>query len=402
MRFSSRCVLLLIAVAWSVSVAVAGQNTPVPNKATRDIIAEEPVGVAFAGQSSLASGKATKHVVVDEPAGVAASSDCLPCSPAASCRTETSCSNELACLTVQPCDRWWTVDYQVKTFMDSNTRYQFGTPETSTNPYSPLSKLVWPLDSAWHGLQVGVERPKWRAHFQWLTPVTSNVGRDMADYDWSGPDRDPASLSQSPERWNDGQNIELEGSYKLTDCFLSRPIELWPLIGFRFQRFDITGYDGVQVINDGTFPNLPPVGYRWDGDTITFNQQYYMGYIGAQLRGHINIMKVRPVTWSLQADWAGTWGYNVDHHISGYEDRGIQRYTMESTQGGAFHVAFNIESPLGKRFSTGIQVDHTEIRTWGSHHFVMTGASTADETWSNGVQASSDQTSIMGYVRARF
>ena len=154
------------------------------------------------------------------------------------------------------------------------------------------------------------------------------------------------------------------------------PLEVWPVIGFRFQRFDLTGHDGDQIINDGTLPDIPPVGYHWTGDTITFNQQYYMGYIGAQLRHDYNVYERRCVTFVFQADWADTWGYNVDHHISGYEDQGIHRYTMESTQGGAFHLALTAETPLSKRFFLGVQADHLEIRTWGSHHFVETGTKT--------------------------
>ena len=77
------------------------------------------------------------------------------------------------------CQRVWTIDYRVKTFFDSNTTYQFGVPETDPNPYAPLSKLSWPLDSTWHGLQIGVEKPNWRAHFEWLTPM---VTRDLSEH----------------------------------------------------------------------------------------------------------------------------------------------------------------------------------------------------------------------------
>ena len=74
-------------------------------------------------------------------------------------------------------------------------------------------QLDWSLDSTWQGLQIGVEQPKWRAHFEWLAPMIGDTYGTMDDFDWSGPARDPASLSSSPERWTDGQMLELEGSF---------------------------------------------------------------------------------------------------------------------------------------------------------------------------------------------
>ncbi len=312
---------------------------------------------------------------------------------------EPACCDSV-CPAAQCCERVWTIDYRVKTLFDSNTTYQFGQPD---NSYAPLSKLSWPLDSTWDGLQIGVEKPNWRAHFEWLAPMVHDTYRDQADYDWSGPNRDPASLSSSPERWTDGQMVELEGSFKLTDHLLGTPLEVWPVIGFRFQRFDLMAHDGDQIINDGTLnPLPPPVGYHWVGDMGSFNQQYYMGYIGAQLRRDCNVGNCRRVTFVLQADWADTWGYNIDHHISGYEDSGVHRYTMDTTQGGAFHLALTAETPISCRFFLGLEVEHLEIRTWGSHHYVETGAQQVDQTWTNGVSATSDQTSLTAYLRARY
>jgi hypothetical protein len=365
-----------------------------------------PLAVVLAEHPDLVVNEATNPATDDELPGTAISSD-SPEIEKLSCTqdlpVETPCHDSV-CAAMQPCQRAWTIDYRVKSVFDSHTTYQFGMPESFANPYSPLSKLAWPLDSTWHGLQIGLERPNWRAHFEWLTPMVRETYGNTADYDWSGPDRDPASLSSSPERWNDGQMLELEGSFKLTDHIFKTPFQFWPVGGFRFQRFDFTAHDGVQVINDGSMqdPNIPPVGYHWEGDTGTFNQQYYMGYIGGQIRTNWNATDSRCITFVFQGDWAATWGYNVDHHISGYEDRGVHRYTMENTQGGAFHLALIAEMPLSKRFFFGIQADHTEIRTTGTHRMVKSGAETADLSWSNGVSATSDQTSLTAYLRARF
>jgi len=379
MKALFRCVLLLVAAMCPMGFVLAEDRPPLSNETTNVTADEEPPGLAVSSDSS------------DNPSSTREQSAGAACS-------------DVVCAAVRSCERVWTIDYRVKSTFDSNTTYQFGMPETIPAAYAPLSKLAWPLDSTWHGLQIGLEKPRWRAHFEWLTPMVHDAYGNMADYDWSGPARNPASLSSSPERWTDGQTLELEGSFKLTDHFLKAPIEIWPVAGFRFQRFGFMAHDGLQVINDGSMPdpNIPPVGYRWQGDTDSFNQQYYMGYVGGQLRTTLSIMNAKPVTVVFQGDWAGTSGYNVDHHISGYEDRGVHRYTMDSTQGGALHLALIAETQLSKRFFFGVQADHTEIRTTGSHRMVKSGAETDDLTWSNGVSATSDQTSLTAYLRARF
>lgn len=304
----------------------------------------------------------------------------------------------------QGCQRTWTVDYRVQTFFDSHTSFQFG-----NGTYAPLSKLDWALDSTWQGLRVGLEKPCWDVHFQWLAPMVNDVYGQMVDSDWSGPDRGVASLQRSPERWRDGQNLELEGSYQLSKSCFGMPIEVWPTAGFRFQRFSVMAHDGLQVINDHTLRDasgalmiLPEAGDRWSGDMISFNQQYYMTYLGGQLRTSLNTPRDRPVTVIFQGDWAGTWGYNVDHHIAGNEERGIHSFCMDTTQGGALHLSLCAETPLCGRFFIGIQADHTEIRTSGSHHDLITGAESADVRTTDGVYVRSDQTSLTGYLRARF
>jgi hypothetical protein len=304
----------------------------------------------------------------------------------------------------QRCERAWTVDYRVQTFFDSHTSFQFG-----SGTYAPLSKLDWSLDSTWQGLRVGLEKPCWEAHFQWLTPMVEDVYGQMADSDWSGPNRDVASLQLSPERWREGQNLELEGSYQLTKCCFGLPIEVWPTAGFRFQRFSMMAHDGLQLINDhtlrdadGNLMNLPNAGDRLPGDIISFNQQYYMSYIGGQLRTSLNTRNGRLVTVIFQGDWAGTWGYNVDHHIGGNEDNGIHSFCMDTTEGGALHLSLCAETPLCGRISLGVQADHTEIRTTGSHHDYETGTRYTDTRSTDGVYVRSDQTSLTGYLRARF
>jgi hypothetical protein len=314
--------------------------------------------------------------------------------------TSSPCEDCICNSMKQTC-RTWTIDYRVSSMFCSRTVYEFGTGPGGQQ-YAPLSRLNWSLDSVWHGLQVGIEKPNYRVHFEWLTPMDRKLSGEMSDYDWEGPDSPPDSLSTSPERWQDGQRIDLGGEFKLTNCFFNMPIEIWPTAGFRFQRFGMMSYDGVQVVNNGGDPDTPPVGYRWHGSTISSNQQYYMGYFGGQLRTELNLANVRKISLTFQGDWAATAGYNVDHHISGYEKDGVHRYGYDSTHGGTIHLALIAETPFYKRFNIGVQADHTEVRTTGSHRFYEYGTRHTDETWSDGVKVNSDQNSLTAFIRGRF
>ena len=138
-----------------------------------------------------------------------------------------------------------TVDWRVLSMFNSHTSYQFGTPPGYyRGNYAPLSKLDWSLDSTWTGFRIGAEEADSAGHFEWLTPM-GRVSGNMEDFDWSGPDRPPFSLSSSSERWNEGQMLDLEYEFRLLKRPLGLPVDLWPLAGFRWQRFDITGANGV-------------------------------------------------------------------------------------------------------------------------------------------------------------
>jgi len=292
------------------------------------------------------------------------------------------------CVAKQAC-RTWTIDYRVRQLVNSNTSYEFGTSPATVPGWTPLSKLDWSLDSTWHGLQVGLEKPNWDIHFEWLTPIDQNISGSMADYDWINPPGNTVdSLTLSSLRWNDGQMLDLGGEFKLT----SGPIEIWPLAGFRFQRFNMTA-SGIDYIVPPTGPSLQYQGV----DVISFNQQYYQCYVGGQLRKSL-CCRGTPVALTLEGDWAATWGYNVDHHLV---RAGGDRYTMQNTSGDTFHFALTAEAPLSRRLNLGFQVDHMVIRTTGTHRMDWQSQG-LNMTWTNGVLAKSSQTSLTAFLRARF
>ncbi len=91
-------------------------------------------------------------------------------------------------------------------------------------------------------------------HFQWLTPMVTSVNGGMYDFDWNIDDNlpnDPTrldSLSRSTEQWTEGQMLELEYEFRLLERPLGLPFDVWPLAGYRWQRFDITGSSTDQII----------------------------------------------------------------------------------------------------------------------------------------------------------
>lgn len=306
--------------------------------------------------------------------------------------TPTATSQERLWIATPERSSDWTIDYRCRTLCSSTTSYEFGTGPGEVPVYSPISRLDFPINSCWHGLQVGVERPTWGVHCEWLMPQQGIQG-ELADFDWRVPDASFTDLGLAQERWTEGQMLDLGLEFQLTKRFFGLPIEVWPTGGFRWQRLNIMCYDLRQYESNGRWHD-PPITEL--GNIISFNQQYYVCYIGGQLRTELNFKRLPPVLLTFQGDWGSTEAYNVDHHLIREGDR----YTLETTHGGSWHVSLTAEAPLTKRLSLGFQADHLEIRTTGKHHFLNVPEGT-DETWYNGVSVSSDQTWLTAFVRLR-
>jgi len=296
-------------------------------------------------------------------------------------------------LTTMPAPaRVWTIDYRIKSFCGSQASYEIGTPPALLPlSWAPWSLLRFPLDSTWNGLQVGVERPNWGVHFEWLTPISQHISGCLADYDWldSSNPTQITDIGYMREHWTDGQTINLDLEYKLGDRFLGLPIEVWPMGGFRWQRFDLMAYDLDQVKNSFGPPGPHP------GDIIAFNQQYYICYIGGQLRKTFNLRDEKEIRLTFQGDWGATWGYSIDHHLLGGGFYGLQ-----ATQGSSWHVGLTAEVPMNQRLSLGVQADYLRIQTTGKTWEI--GQGIPSDAWTNGVCAYSDQTSITAFARLNY
>jgi hypothetical protein len=290
-------------------------------------------------------------------------------------------------IVVPAAPRVWTIDYRIKTFCNSQTSYEVGSPPNNPRSWAPVSQLRFPLDSAWNGVQVGVEKPDWATHVEWLTPLGQHINGYLTDFDWRNPNTPYSDLGYMREHWNDGQTVTFDLERKLSDSVLGLPVEVWPMIGFRWQRFDLTAYDLDQV----KYKNHP-TDIHIDGDVITFNQQYYMCYLGGQLRRTINLSDQRQLRLIFQGDWGATWAYSIDHHLL------PDFYGMQADQGSSWHLGLTGEFPMNQRLTLGVQGDFLAIRTTGKDWEV--GRPAVPRT--NGVCTYSDQTSVTAFVRLNY
>jgi hypothetical protein len=285
----------------------------------------------------------------------------------------------------------WSIDYRARQLQNSFTSYEFGVPESIPGHWTPLSKLDFDLDSTWHGLQIERRTENTDLRFEWLTPMGNGINGNLNDYDWEIPGADFTDLGITRQRWTDGQMLNLNLEYRLLDHLFVLPVEFWLSGGFRWQRFNITGYDLSQV----KFNNVwLPTPLTDDGDVITFNQQYYTEYIGGEFRTTLDWIPALPLELRLGGDYGGTQAYNVDHHLLRTGDR----YTMESTAGDTLHYSASAEIQLRKNLSIGAQYDQLFIRTQG-HHRLLNESLGVDETWDNGVRVQSNQSWFTLYLR---
>lgn len=297
-------------------------------------------------------------------------------------------------LSEPPGDLVFTIDYRFRTLCNSTTSYEFGTAPTDPVQYAPISRLDFPINSCWHGLRFGLEKPDSAIHFEWMVPQQTIQG-NLEDFDWRSPNQAYTDLGYMQERWTDGQMIDLAYEIRLSERPMGLPVEIWPTIGFRWQRLDLTAYNLTQVKFDNEWLDPP---YTYEGDVITFNQEYFTGYLGGQLRGRLETWILPPIALKLQGDWGYTGAYNTDHHLL----RSGDRYTMETTHGDCWHVALTAEAYYcHDRLVIGFQVDHLQTNTTGTHRWLNVPENT-DEVWDNGVSVWSRQTWLTAFIRTRF
>lgn len=282
----------------------------------------------------------------------------------------------------------WTVELKTKSMFSSHTSYEFNNPNP---PGQLLSRLQFPMKSIWWGAEVRKELGRFSTGVEYLSSMKNQESGRFNDTDWDD--------DASPKRMtNYGQTgCTLRNSFQLTadvDMQMADMVGLppafavRPVLGFRMQRLRFMAHDGVQ--DDYNVPGAPAVRQALPGNTIAFEQYWYMPFIGLRLGYQWdNPPLLRRIKVSAQGDWSYTTGHNRDDHLL----RG-DRVTYERTVGNAWHAAAGVVFGLTEHFHVGVDADHLRIETRGTHH-LDDGSYNIKFAWSDGVRAWSEQSSVM-------
>ena len=288
----------------------------------------------------------------------------------------------------------WLLEAKVKRFMNSHTSYEFGNPFPPNQV--PLSRLEFPLDSTWGGLEVRRSISRFSIGAEFLTSFADQETGTFKDSDWAD-DSSPLRLTNYGEtdtRLKPSYQVRTDLDMQVADWLgLSKRLDLRPVIGFRWQRFSLVAHDGQQYNYDT--PGDPPSVIPLPNDTIAFKQSWYHYFVGLKagydLGPQFGLHRLRLRT---QLDWAYVEGANEDRHLL----RG-DRVTRENTYGDAWHGLLEVLAGLTENVDLGVEFDYLRIRTTGTHELRF---DSYDMSWSNGVKVWSEQTSILLKLAYRF
>ncbi|MBI4799343.1 MAG: omptin family outer membrane protease [Desulfarculus sp.] len=287
------------------------------------------------------------------------------------------------------------VSPKLRRLLGSHTSYQFGDPLERKN--NPLSRLEFPLDSWWGGLEVGYAHPRYSWRLEALTNISRDVdGGRMKDSDWDDSSR-PGVKTIYSESWcrlKPSLTLDASLDYSLRPhVALPRGLDLRPLIGLRYQRYTFETYDGVQTTL--TEQDAWGAGVALGGEGIWFRQEYVHTYLGLRLGYGLDLPQAwgwgRRAEFFLQGDWAYVKGDNRDHHLLRQGDR----ITQEHTTGDAWHAALGLRLPLGDAAFLNLTGDYMRIRTTGTHTLYNSAMGISEPfSFDYGVEAWSDQYSL--------
>ncbi|MBW1784632.1 MAG: omptin family outer membrane protease [Deltaproteobacteria bacterium] len=278
----------------------------------------------------------------------------------------------------------FSVGAKVRRLLDSYTSYEFGNPFP---PYqAPLSRLEFPFDSWWGGVELKAGFPRFSLGLEALRSLSSEADGKMSDSDWDDDEYpDFRSIySESECHIDPSYMIKIDADLKVSDWLgLPSSLDLRPVIGFRWQHFRLVTHDGVQY-TEGDPPTPLP------GNGIRFTQTYRQYFIG--LKSDLDLTRYIPLhrfTLLVQVDWAYVQGDNEDHHLL----RAGERFTFEDTRGQAWHGLLGLKAGVSENLTLGLEFDFLWLSTTGSHRMVNDPFG-IDFTFHHGVKVWSRQTSL--------
>ena len=245
-------------------------------------------------------------------------------------------------------------------YLNSFTSYQF--PNPFPPGQDPLSRLEFPIDQWFAGIQTGYAASYWTVEAQGWINLTRDARSRMQDSDWAddaAPDQ-KSIFSESRCRMNRGYLLDLRVELAVA---LTAPIHLRPVLGWRCESFWFTTHDGYQEELDGRSLDLP-------GDGIDFRQVFYHYYFGGIFRTDLNAGRFSPflpsVRLDLQLDYGLVTAANEDLHLLRTGDR----VTKENTRGHCWHVSANAGFILRNSIKARIEADFKRLLTNGSHRLI--------------------------------
>jgi outer membrane protease len=288
----------------------------------------------------------------------------------------------------------FSLNFKGERFVSSHTSYQFDNPFPPNQ--SPLSRLEFPMDAWWGGIELHFQKGRFSAGAEALTNTLGDVDGVMKDSDWDD-EENPERLtiySESRNRMKRSFRIEFDSAIEIADWLgLPRRLSLRPLVGFRYQDYHFVAHDGMQ-----TYPDTTEDPIVLEGDSIIFRQRYWHYFAGFRAQSNIPHISIIPaMTVLFQLDRALVNGSNKDHHLM----REGERYTYEITSGSAWHGCISLKKGISRRFSFDIHAEYSTIQTAGEHR-IVNKLFDMDERFPHIAKAWSKQTSIGFTVSGAF
>lgn len=288
----------------------------------------------------------------------------------------------------------WRAAAVIERGVRSHTSYEFGIP---FEPYrTPLSRLEFPVNTWWGGVALRRDFSRVSLGLRLLTNVTQNTDGFMQDWDWEDDDAPGrvTTYSASRCRVEPSYQARFDLDLKVSD-WLGLPvgIDIRPVVGFQWQRFNFMAHDGKQW---SYFPPEPPVDLV--GNSLHFRQGYQLYFLGVKASyAWGNVVDALPATIFLFCYWAYAKADNEDHHMM----RPGFRLTLEESTGNAWFFSGGTRTCLSRNISAVLEVSYLTIRTTGTHR-LYNEPFEVDFSFDHGVKVWSEQATLAARLEYAF